>query len=176
MSTARQYRFRMTNQFEDFEYKSLPHIPEEFRRVDWTNIEVHKKSFAEAEEAFSKLTNELRPSFADYPFAYLFFLRAVQERLLMRAITTKQPIEKCLEVLRKRLDLEYGREDIHGKAAQAVILAKYAAGLGEVKLAKMLLTAERRDLEEMVGTCQSLLERINQRLDELETGGTPPHA
>lgn len=149
-----------------FQYKSLPRIPADYRRVDWTYIEVRDRSFSEAEEAFCELKHELRESFADNPLAYLHFLRAVEDRLVLLAVDTKQPVAKCLECLRRRLDLEYGRGDISAKAAQAVLVAKYAADLGDTELARALLMAEREDLEEIVGICRSWLDTITQRSRE----------
>lgn len=160
-------RIHMEDERGRFQYKSLPSIPADYRRVDWTFIEVRDRSFSEAEEAFRELKHELRESFADNAFAYLHFLRAVADRLVLLAVDTKQPVAKCLECLRRRLDLEYGRGDIPAKAAQAVLVANYAADLGETELARALLSAEKEDLEEIVGTCRSWLDTITQRSREL---------
>lgn len=155
---------------QHFQYKSLAHIPKEFRRVDWTYVEVHDKSFAEGEEAFRRLKDELREVFADDPFAKLHFLRAVEGHLLMLAVQKKQPIAKVLECLRRRLDLEYGRYEIYGKAAQAVVIADYVAEAGKPELAKALLTAEKEDLEETALYCRSWLRTIRGRLRKLARG------
>ena len=45
----------MSEQHTDFRYESLPEIPKEYRRVNWTLIEVHEKPFSDAVEAFNEL-------------------------------------------------------------------------------------------------------------------------
>jgi hypothetical protein len=157
----------MANESEPFRYKSLPEIPTEYRRVDWTYIRVREKPFSEGEEAFCELKQELREVFRDNPYAYLHFLRAVEDCLVLLAIDTKQPTAKCLEFLRRRLNLEYDRGDIYGKAALVVLFAKYVSDSGQAELARELLTAERSDLEEIAGVCESWLNTINQRIAEL---------
>ena len=150
-----------------FQYKSFPSIPADYRRVDWTYVELRDKSFSEAEEAFRALEHDLRESVADNPFAYLHLLRGIGDRLVLLALDTKQPVAKCLEYLRRRLDLEYGRGDIAGKASLAVLVAEYAADSGDTELARALLEAEREDLEEIAGICRSCLDTITQRSHEL---------
>ena len=157
----------MNEQSKDFQYRSLPTIPDEFRQVDWTFLSVGKKPFSEAEEAFQKLDEKYREVFADKPFAYLHFLRAIADRLVMLAVQDKQPISKCLEYLRQRLDLEYGRHDIYGKAALLVVFADYAMECGEIELAKSLLKEESEQLKETAEFCRSWLETIAQRIDKL---------
>ena len=159
---------RMPDERSPFEYKSLPQIPAEYRRADWTFIEVADKTFAEGEAAFDALKLELCEAFAGNAFAQLHLLRGVESRLLMLAMRAKEPVETCLERLRRRLDLEYGRYEIHSKAAEAVVVADYVAKAGETKLAKSLLAAEKRDLEETAEFCRSLLDTINQRLKQWE--------
>jgi hypothetical protein len=157
----------MNQHHADFRYRSLPEIPREFRQVDWTFVDAHDKPFAEGEEAFRKLREEYREVFADKPFAYLNFLRAVESRLLSLAVLKRQPISKCLEYLRRRLDLEYNRVEIYSKAAQLVVLANYAAECGETELARRLLKEEHEELQETQAVCRSWLETIAERIDRL---------
>jgi len=157
----------MGKQYADFKYESLPHIPTEYRQIDWTFVDVHDKPFSEGEEALHHLREEYREIFAGSPFAYLHFLRAIEGRLLALAVQKKQPISKCLEYLRRRLDLEYGRSDIYGKAAQLVVLADYVVKSGEIGLAKRLLKEEMEQLAETAEICRSWMETIVQRMEKL---------
>jgi len=161
----------MEDHGEHFEYESLPNIPKEFRCVDRTYIEVCDKPFAEGERALRQLQCELCDSFAESPFAYLHLSRAIEDRLLLLAVDTRQPIAKCLEHLRKRLDLEYNQGEISGKASTALIVARYAADSGKAELAKSLLEAEREHLEQIAGTCQACLDSVSQRIHELSGPG-----
>jgi hypothetical protein len=159
------------NDHADFPYGSLPNVPEEFlqmvRQVDRTFVECHDKPFSDGEQAFCQLRNEFQDAFADSPFLHLQLLRAVESRLLTLALVKKQPIAKCLECLRRRGELEYGRGDIYGKAAQLVVFADYAVECGERDLARMLLEKEREQLNETATFCQSWMQTVTQRIDAL---------
>lgn len=159
------------NDHADFQYESRPEIPEEFvqmvRKVDRIFTEYHDKPFFEGEQEFVGLRNEYQDVFANQPFLHLQSLRVIEGRLLSLAIVKKQPIAKCLEYLRERLDLEYGRGDIYVKAAQLVVLADYAVECGESDLARMLLEKEREQLKETATFCQSWMETVTQRIETL---------
>ena len=157
----------MNEHHSDFQYEPLLEVPKEYRQTDRTYIEYHDKPFVEGEEALLQLEEKHRDAFADSPFLYLHFLRAIEDRLMMLAIDRKQPLATCLKYLRRRLDLEYNRGDISLKASQAIVLAKYAAECGEIELAKNLLSHEREQLEEIATVCQGCLESVNEHLDRL---------
>jgi hypothetical protein len=153
----------MDGQYAEFQYRSLPEIPKQLRQVDWTYINVRDKSFSEAEEAFDQMRNEYSGVFSDRPFAYLHFLRAIEDRLVILAVEKRQPIHKVLECLRRRLDLEYSRVDIYSKAAQLLIISDYAVECGEIELSKKLLKEERNQLNETAEICHAWIDTIDHR-------------
>ncbi len=157
----------MKNRYADFAYRPLVEVPQEFRQLDWTYIKYYHEPFSEAEIAFQQLKEEVEGVFAHHPFLYLHFLRGVEGRLLSLAMRARQPLAKCLEYLRRRLDLEYSRGDISGKTAEAVLLGDYALDCGEPELARKLLTEERAQLEEALGHCQAALQCVMDRLEKL---------
>ncbi len=161
----------MKDEYADFQYRPLLEIPKEYRQVDWTYIRVIDRPFSEGVQAFDELRETLRQVFAEDPFLWLHFLRAIEGRLLMLAVDTRQPISKCMEHLRKRLDLEYDRDGIYGKAAQLVVLAKYLVESGEHELARTLLLEERAQLKETAVICESWVETIDGRIEELAESG-----
>lgn len=165
----------MNHEYEDFEYSPLLEIPDEFRQVDRTFLQYHERPFSEAEEAFRQLREVCAEAFVDKPFWRLHFLRAVENRLVTLAVQKKQPISKCLEYIRRRLDLEYSRSDIYGKAAQLVVFADYAAECGHIQLAVRLLREERLQLKETAEICQCWLETVTQRIDKLQERCQPPN-
>jgi len=138
--------------------------------VDWTYVNVRDKPFSEAEKAFGGLRERLHDVFAFHPFLYLHFLRAIEDRLLTLAVEKEEPLSKCLDYLRRRLDLEYDHDGIYGKAAQAVLFANYAARRGERRLAAALLEEERTQLEETRNICEGWLATIIQSIDRLKSG------
>jgi hypothetical protein len=152
----------------DFQYESFPEIPKEYRHVDWTGIDAYDKPFSEGEEAFQRLRDDYRELFADKPFAYLHFLRAVEDRLMTLAIEKRQPVSKCLEILRRRLDLEYGQYEIYGKAAWAVVMTDYFVECGETELARTILKEETEHLKATAEICRCWLATITQRLKVVE--------
>ena len=83
------------------------------------------------------------------------------------AIDKKEPVGTCLEILRRRLDLEYGRYEIYGKAARAVVFAGYADRSGERDLARRILKAEAEQLKGTAETCREWLEAVEAHLDKL---------
>ena len=157
----------MTQPGIDFQYESFPEIPENLRQVDWTYIAFYDydKPFSEAEEAFQRLRDAARQLYMDKPFAYLHFLRAVESSLMTLAVVTRQPVSKCLEILRRRLDLEYGQYEIVSKASQAVVLADYFVECGEIELAGAILRAEREQLNSHAEICRNELAEVTGRLD-----------
>jgi len=163
----------MTRSGADFLYESFPDIPQTLRQVDWTYIEFYdfNKPFSEAEEAFQRLRDAARDAYADRPFAYLHFLRAVESHLVGLAAATKQPVSKCLETLRRRLDLEYGQYEIVSKASQAVVLTDYFLECGETELAGAILRAEKEQLNAHAEICRNELATIAKRLERWEKKG-----
>lgn len=158
----------MTDTCDDFEYAAQVEIPKIFRRVDTTFIACRDKPFAAAEAALRTLSTELYDSFSGSLFAQLHFLRAIEDRILSLAVDTRQPLEVCLGILRQRLDLEYNRSDVFGKAAKAVELARYANGSGFKKMAIYLLTAEMRDLKELSDICRSWMATIADHIRQID--------
>jgi hypothetical protein len=158
----------MKQEYAQFQYRSFPDIPKEYRQVDWTYINVSDKPFSEGEEAFHRLKEDSRELYADKPFAYLEFLRGVESRMLMLAVIKRQPVSRCLEILRRRLDLEYDRGEVHSKADQAVITTDYFVRCGEIELAKAILKEEKQQLQETAEACRVLLENVARRIDELD--------
>lgn len=159
----------MKEPLADFEYNPSFVIPKEFRQVDWTYTNLHGRPFSEVEDAFGRL-RELAdgpPFDTGNPFVRLHFLRAIEDRLVALAMESNQPLEVCLKQLQRRLDLEYGRDNIYGKAALAVLVAKYAAEHGQRELAKSLLTKEREQLAETAKVCQAWMGTIAERLNSL---------
>lgn len=151
-----------------FQYRSMPQVPREFGELDRTYVNVREMPFSEAEQAFDRLRKIHEEHFADTPFAYLHLLRGIESRLLVLSVEKRQAISRCLEFLRRRLDLEYSRGEIHGKAAEATIVARYAMECGEIDLARTLLEEERRQLEELAEVCRDCQETVTQCIDELD--------
>jgi hypothetical protein len=157
----------MTYGHGDFEYRLHETVPKEFREVDWTYLRLRGRPFSECQQVFEELKTELHNAFAGNHFFYLHFLRAIEDRLLWLALDTQQPLAQCLEQLRRRMELEYSREDIYGKAAMALVLADYAATRGDVDLARSLLEQEREQLSKTAEVCSNWIETITQRIDTL---------
>ena len=161
----------MDRQYDFFQYKLLGTVPEEFRQVDWTYLSLCDKPFSECKEAFDRLKKNLGNAFAGNPFFYLHFLRAIEDRLIRLALDRKQPLSECLEQLRRRLELEYSREDIYGKAAMVVLFADYAIECGEGGLARSLLEQERDQLKATAEICRDWMETVVQRIERIPGGG-----
>lgn len=157
----------MNEDYRRFRYDPLIKIPEGFRRIGLLETECDDKSFREAEEAFDRLRQELSAFCGDDPFLNLHLLRMIKSRLLMLAVQKREPLSVCLEHLRARLDLEYSRDQIYGKAAQALVIANYSAECHEVEIAISILTDERTQLKETAKYCLSWITTITDRLREL---------
>lgn len=157
----------MEERYEDFPYRPLATVPKELRQIDWTYISLRDKPFSECKEAFDRLRKESEHAFVGNAFFHLHFLRAIENRLLGLALDKKQPIRECLVHLRRRLELEYSRGDIYGKAAMAILFADHALECGETALARSLLDQERQQLRETAEICRAWIETIAERLEAL---------
>jgi hypothetical protein len=157
----------MNDGYEGFPYRLLAELPKEFRQIDWTYIRIREKPFAEGKEELEQLRRELEPIFAGNPFFHLHFVRAIESRILSLALEKGQPVSECLEHLRRRLELEYSRDDIYGKAATAVLFADHARDCNEVDLARSVLDQEREQLRETAEICLAWIETVTERIDAL---------
>ena len=158
----------MEERFEHFRYELLERVPKEFRELDWTYLRLIEKPFAECKDAFDALRRELEPVFAGKPFFHLHFLRAIEDHLISLALSKNEPLSVCLEHLRRRVELEYSRADIAGKAARAVLLADYASKCGEIGLARSLLEQEEEQLREIAEVFRASIENVNERIKRIQ--------
>jgi hypothetical protein len=157
-----------------YSFRSRGWIPREARQVDGTYLDSREKTFPEAQEAFARLREEYQQRFSGDPLVYLRLVRAIADRLVMLAIEKRLPVHDCLNHLQRRMDLEYDRAEIFGKAAQQLILANYAVESGDLELGKTLLEEERAQLQETLDVCRNWLETLARRSAQIDEVGRPP--
>jgi hypothetical protein len=93
----------------------------------------------------------------------------IESQLLMLAVVMKEPLTVCLHYLRRRLDVEYGRFQVGGKAGEAQLVANYAVDSGETEFAIWLLAKEREQLNEVLQTCMGWMESTDERIRQLKS-------